>query len=91
MNELVELLSGLGCGVSTVASPAGVLSVTGVFPGGVRLYVEVDSDGSVGAVVSRSSDEAEELQVTGISELTESFVLAAVGVGRGREDVSTSG
>ena len=91
MNELLELLGRLGGKVSTVELSTGVLSVTGVFQGDVRLYVEVDPDGSVGVVLSRSPSHAEELQVTGISDLTESFVLAAVGAGPGREDVSACG
>ena len=50
MNELLELLGRLGGKVSTVEFGTGVLSVTGVFQGDVRLYVEVDSGGSVEAV-----------------------------------------
>ncbi len=65
--------------VSATVAGDGLLSVSTVFDEDVRLYVEVERNGSAGATVSRSREHAEDLPVTTIRELTPELVLGAVG------------
>lgn len=65
--------------VSATVAGDGLLSVSTVFDEDVRLYVEVERNGSAGATVSRSRKHAEDLPVTTIRELTPELVLGAVG------------
>lgn len=65
--------------VSATVAGDGLLSVATIFAEDVRLYVEVERNGSAGATVSRSRTHAEDLPVTTIRELTPELVLGAVG------------
>ena len=78
VDRLVGLLSRLAGKVSAVTSADGLLSLTAVFDDDMRLYVEVEPDGGVGAVISGFPSHAEDLGVTGISQLTEEFVVSAI-------------
>ena len=64
--------------VSATVAGDGLLSVVSVFPNAVRLYLEIERDGSAGATVSRSRNHAEDLPVTTVPELTPELVLDAV-------------
>ncbi len=77
--ELVSWLTEQSNTVSATVAEDGILSVAVVFPDDVRLYVEIERDGSTGAVVSRSRTQASDLPLTTIHELTPELVLAAVG------------
>ena len=79
VHDLAERLYKRADTISAVVSGEGLLSITAVFKHDIRLYVEVERDGSAGAVISRSRTHADDLHVTAVSELTEELVLAAIG------------
>ncbi len=64
--------------VSATVSSDGMLSIAAVFPNDVRLYVEIERDGSAGAVISRSRTHADDLPITAVSQLTREMVLDAI-------------
>ena len=79
VKNLVAWLCDQSDKVSATVAEDGLLSLATVFAEDVRLYVEVERNGSAGATVSRSREHAEDLPVTTIRELTPELVLDAVG------------
>ena len=78
VHNLVSWLCQQSDKVSATVAGDGLLSVVSVFPNAVRLYLEIERDGSAGATVSRSQNHAEDLPVTRVPELTPELVLDAV-------------
>ena len=78
VQEMVAWLCSRSETVSTTVSDDGMLSVAAVFPGDVRLYVEVERDGSTEAAVTRERRYARDISEDTISALTSEVILAAV-------------
>ena len=55
-----------------------MLSIATVFPDDVRLYVEIERDGSVGAAVTRERRFASDIPADTIVDLTPEVIFAAV-------------
>ena len=79
VNNLVTWLHSESETVSATVSNDGMLSIAKVFPNEVRLYIEIERNGSAGAVISRSRIHADDLPVSTVSQLTKEMVLDAVG------------
>ena len=56
-----------------------VLSVASVFPDDVRLYIEIERDGSAGAAVTKQRRIAVDVYGSNVFDLTPEVILAAVG------------
>ena len=65
--------------VSATVSEDGMLSIATIFPKDVRLYVEIERDGSTGAAVTRERRYAKDIAATTVAELTPEVILDAVG------------
>ena len=63
---------------SAVVSNNGMLSIAAVFPRDVRLYIEVDRDGSIEAAVTRARRYARDIPTNTIADLTPEIIRAAV-------------
>ena len=79
VNELVSWLCGQSDTVSATVSNDGMLSIATVFPNNVRVYVEVERDGSTEAAVTRERRYARNIHANTVTDLTPEVVLAAVG------------
>ena len=79
VNELVAWLCSQSGTVDATVSSDGMLSVAAVFPKDVRLYVEIERDGSVEAAVTRDRRYANDVSTTTVADLTPEEILAAVG------------
>lgn len=77
--DLVTWLCDQSDTVSLTVSDDGVLSVATVFPDDVRLYVEIERDGSTGAAVTRQRRYARDITSNDIADLTPEVILAAIG------------
>ncbi len=77
--KLVSWLCQQSDTVSATVSEDGALSIATVFPKDVRLYVEIERDGSTGATVTRERRYAKDIAVTTIVDLTPEVILDAVG------------
>ena len=64
--------------VSATVSGDGMLSIATEFPDDIRLYVEVEKDGAVGAAVTRERRYARDLEEHTLADLTPEVLLAAV-------------
>ena len=64
--------------ISAVVSNNGMLSIAAVFPRDVRLYVEVDRDGSIEAAVTRARRYALDISSNTIADLTPEIIRDAV-------------
>ena len=78
VQRLVDWLCSQSETVSVTVSSEGVLSVAAVFSSDVRLYVEIERDGSTEAAVTRKRRYARDISGDTISELTSEVILAAV-------------
>ena len=78
VNNLVTWLCTQSDTVSASVSSDGMLSLATVFPDDVRLYVEIERDGSVGAAVTRDRRFASDIAVDTVVNLTPEVILAAV-------------
>lgn len=78
-NALVAWLCEQSDTVSATVSSDGMLSIAAVFPSDVRLYVEVERDGSAGAAVTRERRYARDISIDTVADLSPEVVLAAVG------------
>ena len=76
--KLLSWLSGQSTAVSATVSSDGMLSIATEFPNSVRLYVEVERDGTVGAAVTRERRYARDLEEHTLADLTPEVILAAV-------------
>ena len=65
--------------MSATVSNDGMLSIATVFPNDVRLYVEIERDGSTGAAVTRERRYARDISGNTVADLTSEVILAAVG------------
>jgi hypothetical protein len=79
VNKLVKWLCNRSNTVSATVSSDGMLSVAAVFPKDVRLYVEIERDGSVEAAVTRDRRYANDVSAIAVADLTPEEILAAVG------------
>ncbi len=79
VNTMVAWLCQQSDTVSATVSNDGMLSIATVFPNDVRLYVEIERDGSTGAAVTRERRYAHDIPVDSIADLTPEVILAAVG------------
>ena len=78
VNELVKWLCSQSDTVSATVSSDGMLSIAAVFPRDVRLYVEIERDGDVGAAVARERRYANDVSAITVADLTPEVILAAV-------------
>ena len=78
VQELVAWLCNQSETVSATVSNDGMLSVAAVFPGDVRLYVEIERDGSTLAAVTRERRYARDISGDTIADFTSEVILAAV-------------
>lgn len=78
VNKLVAWLCSQSDTVSATVSTDGMLSIATVFPDGVRLYVEIERDGNVGAAVTRERRFAKDIAADTVTDLTPEVILAAV-------------
>ena len=79
VNELVNwLLSQSDGNVSATVSRDGLLSVATVFPNEVRLYIEIERDGSIESAVTRERRYAIDIPGNIVADLTPEVILAAV-------------
>ena len=78
IHELVAWLCHKSDTVSATVSSDGVLSIATVFPEEVRLYVEIEPDGSAEAAVTRERRYARDISLDTIADLTPEVILAAV-------------
>ena len=78
VENLVAWLCNQSDTVSATVSSDGVLSVATVFPNDVRVYVEIEHDGSVEAAVTRERRYARDIAASTVSDLTPEVILAAV-------------
>ena len=76
--ELVAWLCQNSDTVSTTVSSDGMLSIATVFPNEVRLYVEIERDGSAEAAVTRERRYARDISLNTVADLTPEVILAAV-------------
>ena len=65
--------------VSANVSDGEVLSIASVFPGDLRLYVEIERNASAGAAVTKQRRIAVDVCVSNVFDLTPEAILAAVG------------
>ena len=79
VNYLVSWLCSQSDTVSATVSNDGMLSIATVFPNDVRLYVEIERDGSTGAAVTRERRYARDISGNTVADLTPEVILAAVG------------
>ena len=79
VKDLVAWLCSQSETVSATVSSDGILSIATVFPNDVRLYVEVERDGSIGAAVTRKRRYARDISGNTVADLTPEVILAAVG------------
>lgn len=78
VNELVTWLCSQSDTVSATVSSDGVLSVAAVFPRDVRLYIEFERNGDVGAAVTRERRYANDISAVTVADLSTEVILAAV-------------
>lgn len=78
VNALVAWLCGQSDTVSVTVSNDGVLSIATVFPNDVRLYVEIERDGSTGAAVTRERRYARDITSNTVADLNPEVILAAI-------------
>ena len=78
VNDLVARLCKQSDTVSATVSNDGMLSIAAVFRNEVRLYVEIERDGSVGAAVTRERRYARDILVNTVADLGPEVLLAAV-------------
>lgn len=78
IHELVCWLHNKSETVSATVSHDGLLTIAAVFPKDVRLYIEVERDGSAEAAVTRKRRYARDIAAERISDVTPEVVLAAV-------------
>ena len=78
VNGLVAWLCSQSDTVSATVSSDGMLSIATVFPRDVRLYVEIERDGSVGAAVTRERRYPSDISAVTAADLTPEVILAAV-------------
>ena len=78
VNKLVAWLCSQSDTVSATVSSDGMLSIATVFPDGVRLYVEIERDGNVGAAVTRERRFAKDIAADTVTDLTPEVILATV-------------
>ena len=79
VNNLVTWLCKQSNTVSATVTNDGMLSIATVFPNDVRLYVEIERDGSAGAAVTRERQYACDISASDVTDLTPEVILAAVG------------
>ena len=78
VNELVKWLCSQSDTVSATVSSDGMLSIAAVFPGDVRLYVEIERNGDAEAAVTRERRYANDVSAITVADLTPEVILAAV-------------
>ncbi len=78
VSGLVDWLCDQSDTVSATVSSDGMLSIAAVFPDDVRLYVEVERNGDVGAAVTRERRYANDISADTVVDLTPEVILAAV-------------
>ena len=78
VKQLVRWLCTQSDTVSATVSNDGMLSVATVFPNDVRLYIEIERDGSVDAALTRERRYARDLSVDTVADITSEEILAAV-------------
>ena len=78
VNDLVAWLCRQSDTVSATVSNDGMLSIATVFPNDVRLYVEIERDGSIGAAVTRERRYARDISGNTVADLAPEVILAAV-------------
>lgn len=78
VNTLVTWLCSQSNTVSATVSNDGMLSIATVFPNDVRVYVEIERDGSAEAAVTRERRYARDIAANTVSDLTPEVILAAV-------------
>ena len=78
VGNLLAWLCSQSTGVSATVSGDGMLSIATEFPNEIRLYVEVERDGTVGAAVTRERRYARDLEEHTLADLTPEVILAAV-------------
>ena len=78
VNNLVTWLCNQSDTVSVTVSNDGVLSIATVFPHDVRLYVEIERDGSTGAAVTRERRYARDITSNTVADLNPEVILAAI-------------
>ena len=78
VNKLVAWLCSQSDTVSATVSSDGMLSIASVFPRDVRLYIEIERNGDVGAAVTRERRYAIDISAVTVADLTPEVILAAV-------------
>ena len=78
VNQLVTWLSSQSDTVTATVSNDGILSIATVFENKVRLYVEIERNGSTEAAVTRARRYAFDLSGNTLADLTPEVILAAV-------------
>lgn len=79
VTEMVGWLAGLSDTVSATVAGDGMLSIATVFPNEVRLYIEVEIDGSSEAAVTRARRYARDISISRLEDLTPEAILEAIG------------
>ena len=79
VTEMVGWLAGLSDTVSATVADDGMLSIATVFPNEVRLYIEVEIDGSSEAAVTRARRYARDISISRLEDLTPEAILEAIG------------
>lgn len=78
VNEMVAWLCSQSETVSATVSNDGILSIATVFQNEVRLYVEIERDGSTEAAVTRERRYARDISGNTVAALTSEVILAAL-------------
>lgn len=79
VTAMVGWLAGISDTVSATVADDGMLSIATVFPNGVRLYIEVETDGSSEAAVTRARRYARDISISRLEDLTPEAILEAIG------------
>jgi hypothetical protein len=79
VNDLVDCLCLHSDTVSATVSNDGALSIAAVFPNEIRLYLEIETDGSTEAAVTRERRYARDISIDTVEDLTPEVILAAIG------------
>ena len=85
--KLLSWLNGQSAGVSATVSADGTLTIAAEFHQEVRVYVELETDGALGAAVTRDRRYARDLEAHTLADLTPEVILAAVRSIQGRVDL----
>ena len=79
IENVVAWLRGREASIFTAVSEDGLLSISATFQSGVRLFIEVDRDGSSEATVATSRTHVEAIAISTVEDLTPKVLATTIG------------